>query len=100
MQQPFTTRDPISTIVPRATPAGATPSASPTGSRSGVNPHGTLIAGTGLNLAIEGGRFFTQMVAGLDRSIRPLSLIALAAKRATAGEVGCWSSVMPMPTSR
>lgn len=37
----------------------------------------TVIAGAGLNLAVEGARFLTRTVAGFDRAIRPLSLVAM-----------------------
>jgi hypothetical protein len=37
----------------------------------------TVIAGAGLNLAVEATRFLTRTVAGLDRAIRPLSLVAM-----------------------
>jgi hypothetical protein len=75
--------------VARAAVAALSEPSSPVGETAGVEESETevegpdepetlaLIAGAGLNLAIEGGRFFTQMVAGLDRSIRPLSLIAI-----------------------
>lgn len=37
----------------------------------------SLIAGAGLDLALDATRFFTRIVAGLDRTIRPLSLVAM-----------------------
>lgn len=37
----------------------------------------TVIAGAGLNLAVEAARLLTRTVAGLDRAIRPLSLVAM-----------------------
>jgi hypothetical protein len=37
----------------------------------------TVIAGASLNLAVEATRFLTRTVAGLDRAIRPLSLVAM-----------------------
>ena len=37
----------------------------------------TVIAGAGLSLAFETARFLTRTVAGLDRAIRPLSLVGM-----------------------
>jgi hypothetical protein len=37
----------------------------------------TVIAGAGLSLAVEAARVLTRTVAGLDRAIRPLSLVAM-----------------------
>jgi hypothetical protein len=36
-----------------------------------------VIAGAGLSLALGAARFLTRMVAGFDRTIRPLSLVAM-----------------------
>jgi hypothetical protein len=48
------------------------------GAATGEGETVAMIAGAGVSLAFGAARFLTRMVAGLDRTIRPLSVIAMA----------------------